>query len=305
MAKEILQLDSSLEGTKLNVIVWYPEGEIKGIILYAHGMIDQMRRHWKFGEFLADKGYVFIGNDHLGHGQTATTEKGYFADENGDKHLVKDQIIVADYATKRFPNVPLYVMGQSMGSFIARNFVAEYGKTIKGAIFASTGFESSTTLNFALFVANLSCLFLGKHHVASWINYMACLSNDKKFKDSKIPLRWLTQNYKELKRLYKEYPSEFFTFKAGAFRDMFRLYKRCQSKDAIAKVPKDLHILFVSGSLDCLGYNGLGVEKTASLYKNNGNVCKVILYDGMRHDLEAECHERYHNDVLAWINALG
>lgn len=301
MAKEILQLDSSLQGTKLNVIVWYPEGEIKGIVLYAHGMMDQMRRHWKFGEFLSEKGYVFIGNDHLGHGQTSEKERGYFADRDGDRHLVKDQMIVADYALQRFNNAPLYVMGQSMGSFIARNFVSDYKKPIKGAIFASTGYEAPITINFALFIANLSCTFLGKHHVAKIINYMACLSNDKKFKDSKMPLRWLTQNYPELKRLFKEYPNEFFTFKAGGFRDMFRLIKRCQKKEVISRIPKDMHMLFISGALDCLGYNGLGVEKTAYLYKNNGNVCKVILYEGMRHDLEAECHERYHRDVLAWI----
>jgi len=303
MAKDIVSLDSSLEGVKLNVIVWYPEGEIRGIVLYAHGMIDQMRRHWKFGEFLAERGYVFIGNDHLGHGQTSTKERGYFADREGDRHLVKDQVIVADYAIGRFPDVPLFVMGQSMGSFIARNFVSEYNRPIRGAIFASTGHIPSFKIGFALLVSNLSCAVLGKHHVAKWINYMSCLSNDNRFKDSKMPLRWLTQNYTELKRLFKTYPDEFFTFKAGGFRDMFRLIKRCQGKDTIAKIDPNLPILLISGGKDALGDDGKGVERTADLYRNHGNFCDVMIYDGIRHDLEAECHERYHEDILKWIES--
>lgn len=303
MAKDIVKIKSTVEGVELNVILWYPEGDVKGIVLYAHGMIDQMRRHWKFGEFLAEHGYVFIGNDHLGHGQTATKERGYFADRDGDRHLVMDQMAVADYAIERFPGVPLFVMGQSMGSFIARNFVAEYGKPIKGAIFASTGHIPSLKINSALAMTHLSCAFLGKHHVAKNINYISCLSNDKRFGDSKYVMRWLTQNYTELKRLFKTYPKEFFTFKAAGFRDMFRLIKRCQSRKTVSKIDPKLPILLISGSEDALGDMGKGVERTAQLYKGHGNPCDTIVYEGIRHDLEAECHERYHEDVLRWMES--
>ena len=60
-------------------------GEIRGVVQLAHGMIDYVGRYTFLAEFLTSKGYVFAGNDHLGHGKTAANDSdfGYFADDDG------------------------------------------------------------------------------------------------------------------------------------------------------------------------------------------------------------------------------
>lgn len=299
MVRETFSLESTKEGAVLNVNIWYPEGKPKAVVQYMHGMMDQSRRHRPMGEYLAERGIVFVANDHLGHGQTMPEERGYFADKNGHLHLVNDQKIITDYVKKRFPGVPLFIMGQSMGSFIARNYISDYGDGIEGAIIASTA-QIGFKVKFGLFATNLSCLFLGKHHVAKLINYFS-MPYDKKFDDSKLPLRWLTGNYPYLKKMFKEYPGEFFTFKAGGFRDLFRLVIRSEKKEIVAKIPSEIPLLFVSGEMDCLSNCCESLGDAEKVYKNNGNPTEVLIYEGIRHDLEASIPEKYHEDVCNWI----
>ena len=52
-------------------------GEIRGIVQLAHGMIDYVGRYGFLIEFLTSKGYVFAGNDHLGHGKTAASDSDF------------------------------------------------------------------------------------------------------------------------------------------------------------------------------------------------------------------------------------
>lgn len=303
MVRETLKLDSSKEGAVLNVNIWYPEEKPKAIVQFMHGMIDQSRRHKKMGEYMSERGIVFIANDHLGHGQTMPEERGYFADKNGDEYLVQDQKIVSDYVTERFPGVPLFVTGHSFGSFIVRMYIYKYGENAKGAIIEGTGHPGVIELAFGRTVANLSCWFLGKHHVAKNLNYFSCLIHDKQFTDSKLPMRWLTSNYGDLKNIFKNYGDQLFTFKAGGFRDMFRMIAKVKKKSNVVKTPKNLPILYISGSEDMLGKRTKAVYKSAELYKENGNEVEVRIYENVRHDLESDSPDRLHEDVYQWVSA--
>ena len=68
---------SSSNGTdKLHLVEWQPEGEVRGILQVSHGMIEYIDRYDRFARFMAERGFVVIGNDHLGHGETAA-DKNY------------------------------------------------------------------------------------------------------------------------------------------------------------------------------------------------------------------------------------
>ena len=44
-------------------------------------------------------------------------------------------------AKARYPKMPLFVLGHSMGSFLLRRYLTIYGSEIDGAIIMATGYE--------------------------------------------------------------------------------------------------------------------------------------------------------------------
>ena len=69
--KKETYIPSSNGRDKLHVIVWIPQGEIKAVLQISHGMIEDMERYDHFARFMAARGILVCGNDHLGHGLTA------------------------------------------------------------------------------------------------------------------------------------------------------------------------------------------------------------------------------------------
>ena len=102
--------------------VYMPDGEIKGLFHVAHGMTEHIRRsgYDNFMRFMAEHGYICYGYDHLGHGYTVKDESelGYPGEW---KLLVKDVQNVSKLMKEEFgKDLPCYLLGHSMGSFIVR-----------------------------------------------------------------------------------------------------------------------------------------------------------------------------------------
>ena len=62
---------SSTMINKIHCCIWKDdEIEAKGIFQIAHGISEHIERYDDFARFLASKGYIVCGNDHLGHGKS-------------------------------------------------------------------------------------------------------------------------------------------------------------------------------------------------------------------------------------------
>ncbi len=106
----------------------------------AHGMAEHMGRYREFMDFLAKNGYIAFGCDHMGHGKTARTkeELGYFAPKGFDL-LVTDLHLMAIYMQGKYPGMPAFFLGHSMGSFALLYLTRVWGKELQGAILSGTG----------------------------------------------------------------------------------------------------------------------------------------------------------------------
>lgn len=109
---------------------------ISATLLIVHGMAEHSGRYADFAQFLADNGIAVATYDHLGHGQTIKTKAdlGFFGEEHPVQSLLKDVIVMADSLKARHPDVPHFVMGHSMGSFIVRNVLKHHAHNFTGAI---------------------------------------------------------------------------------------------------------------------------------------------------------------------------
>ena len=108
-----------------------PEGvEVRGIVQLSHGMCEYFSRYTAFAKYLCGLGFIVCGNDHIGHGASVsrTADLGFFAARDGWKYLVEDVKHLTDLMQRRYPDLPYFLLGHSMGSLIARLYLLDYGE---------------------------------------------------------------------------------------------------------------------------------------------------------------------------------
>ena len=84
---------------------------------------------------------------------------------------------------------------------------------------------------------------------------------------------------------------------------MFSGILRLHDPTFLAKMPKDLPLLFLAGDADPVGEQGKGVQRAIQSLKDAGvqNIeCK--LYPGARHELLVETnHQEVFEDIGSWL----
>ena len=146
---------SSDGSSRIHAAEWTPEsGEIIGVLQIAHGVAEYGMRYAPFAEFMTEHGFAVVANDHLGHGLSAEKDADtlYFGPRDGWKHVVDDMYALRCRTKEKYPNVPYFLMGHSMGSFLTRTYLIRYPGTVDAAIIMgptarrSTGSARATTM---------------------------------------------------------------------------------------------------------------------------------------------------------------
>lgn len=295
---------SSSNGTdKLHLVEWLPEGKVRGILQISHGMVEYIDRYDRFARFMAEKGFAVIGNDHLGHGETAAEKNyGYFAPEDGSSFVVRDLHRVSQYARRKYPKVPFILMGHSMGSFMARRYAMTYGKELDGLILMGTGSKPQFLLKVGkMLVAALIRIKGERAH--SWLLEKLCFAlYNARIRPARTPSDWLSRDAEEVDK-YRAHPYCSFTFTLNGYRTLFEVISFIQDKDNISCLPHSLPMLFVAGEEDPVGNYGKSVKAVAQSYQDAGVgdvTCR--LYPGARHELLNELeYETTQEDIWDWI----
>lgn len=136
-------LSSCVPGRTLHAFRCVPEGEVRAILQLSHGMVEFIDRYKPLAEYLAARGILVTGHDHLGHGGSIRTKAdyGYFAQPDGNRAVLDDLHAVTALTKQLYPGVPYFLLGHSMGSFYARQYLCEWGDELDGAIIMGTGFQ--------------------------------------------------------------------------------------------------------------------------------------------------------------------
>ena len=132
MEKRTFTLDSSDGKSKLSGFLFLPEGQPRAVVQICHGMCEYILRYEELAQHLTDAGYAVCGIDHLGHGSTARLNNemlGYFGEKGAWNNLVEDQEIERKAISAHFAGLPYFLLGHSMGSFVARSSAAPPGRT--------------------------------------------------------------------------------------------------------------------------------------------------------------------------------
>ena len=151
--------------TQLHGMRWEPEGRsVRAVLQICHGVAEHIARYDAFARYLNELGIAVVGHDHLGHGRSLP-EGGtpvYFG-AGSTWHTVVDDIYVLHQRIRLwYPDVPLCIMGHSMGSFLTRTYLIRYPGTVKAAIIMGTGWQPKAVVAGGLAVARATAAVVGE-----------------------------------------------------------------------------------------------------------------------------------------------
>ncbi len=278
----------------------------RGIVQLAHGMIDYTGRYTELAGFLCSHGFIFAGNHHLGHGKTSASSEdfGYFADKNGYKYVIEDVHTMNKHLHKSYPGLPLIMLGHSMGSFIARLYVAEHPSAVSGLIIHGTG-GPNPLVGVGKLLAGLIKSFYGPRHRSDLLNNMAFGSYNSKYPKEEGHNAWLTRDgSKVADRDTNEFTS--FKFTVSGYIDLFTFLGSCNSKAWFKAYPKTMPTAIMSGDMDPVGNYGKGPRYVyKQLMINGAENVKLYMYEGARHELFNEYNaDEVFADILAWLEGV-
>ena len=282
-------LPSSAPGRMLHAFRCVPEGEVRAIVQLSHGMVEFIDRYKPLAEYLAARGILVTGNDHLGHGGSIRTKAdyGYFAEPDGNRIVLDDLHAMTILTKQLYPGVPYFLLGHSMGSFYARQYLCEWGGELDGAIILGTGFQPKALVAFARTVCRVLAVFFGWQHRSRLVAELSFLGYNKGL-EGRTTHDWLNRDHAEVDKYLADERCTF-TFTLNAYYSMFTGILRLYDPAFLARMPKDLPVLFLAGDADPVGERSAGVRRAVQSMKDAGmRDVQVKFYPGARHELLVE-----------------
>lgn len=199
--------DSSTAHNKIFTRLYEPDGKPKAVLQISHGMAEHSALYKPFCEYMAQRGFVAVINDHLGHGRSVTSGAlyGHFGEKGGLYNVVEDQRNLQSIMREKYPELPYFLMGHSMGSFIAREFAAAYGNSLTAVVFMGTSAGIST----AMWKAERTYLNMlkkakGARAKIPSLEKIATGPYNKKFKPNRTNYDWVTSKEEEVDRFVND-----------------------------------------------------------------------------------------------------
>ena len=285
-------------------VTWDTEKPI-GVVQIVHGMVEHIERYDRFARFLNEKGYVVIGHDQRGHGQSIhdLEEMGVFPLES--EKLIDDIKAIHHDIKTNYPDLPCFLLGHSMGSYLVRCAISQNDMALDGVIIMGTGQVSPLLTNFSVALAYLGVKVFGGEYTGKFFNrltlekYIKIFSKDMKRSD------WISRDKAIVDKHMKDKFCQF-TPTLSMYLGIFRFVRCACMKKSYHQMKKDLPILLISGERDIVGDFGKMVLKLNYLYKQAGfSQIRLRLYPQARHEILNELnYQEVYQDIYHWLKSL-
>lgn len=300
MTKEVFSLKSSYDGLDICTALLIPEGQPKAILQFAHGMCGNKERFYPTMEHFTSKGFLCIANDHRGHGDSIRqpADLGYMY-EGGSEALVDDMRMVSEYVCRRYPELPLVLIGHSMGSLAARVFAKRHDNLLSGLIICGSPSYNPMS-GFGLGITYM----LPRRTRMTLVQKASSASFNRRFRKEGVQA-W-TCSDPEVREAFMKNPKCNFTFTANASRALMEMMREAYDVRDWRPDRPDMPVLFLSGGDDpCM--SGLRKHEAAvEMMKKAGYAdVKSVIYPGMRHEILNEKEkEKVWKDIESFLSGL-
>jgi alpha-beta hydrolase superfamily lysophospholipase len=273
---------TSTDGLRVACARWDSRGPTRGVVQIAHGMGEHIGRYVGLIEALVSAGLTVYGNDHRGHGRTAP-DAAHFGDfgAGGFDLLVEDMIRLSRIAKEENPEQPFILLGHSMGSFAAQQYVLDHSRDIDGLILSGSGALDG--------LARLASSAPAGENILN-----------ASFEPARTPFDWLSRDPAVVDAFIND-PLCFAALQPAASASFLAAAHRLSDPNNLRKIRHDLPIYILSGSEDPVGQRLGGVRDLIYHYSRAG-LYDIYhkFYPGGRHEMLNEI-----NRGEVWANLLG
>ncbi|AWI32114.1 alpha/beta fold hydrolase [Streptomyces tirandamycinicus] len=301
------------DGVQIATYSWLPErGRPRALVQIVHGAAEHALRYDRFARHLAAHGYGTIASDHRGHGATAPSTGGYGVAETPGavpvdgydswRAMVEDIKAVGDQARLLHPGVPVAVLGHSLGSMLARDYVQEYPDDLSGLILSGT-FRTLPGADIAGSIALLGerAAAEGRSAPSPYLSGLFASFNGPY--PHRTGFEWLSRDEDEVDAYIADERCGF-PFSTGLALDWLRAVRKINDPRNLARIPADLPVHVAVGTADPCHQGMTLVHELLEDFRYIGTESLTWkAYEGARHEILNETNrEEVHRDLVAWLD---
>lgn len=294
----------SSDETALSVYSWLPDTPVAAVQI-AHGAVEHALRYDHFAQYLADNGFAVYANDHRGHGKTAGSPENvaYLGEKSGGfLQSVEDMHLLTVHIREAHPGLPVFLMGHSMGSLMARVYASRWGTELHGLVLTGTGRVSPALIALVRGIAKMITALYGRRHRSPLCHKLVFGTLNRPFKGATGSEFISSDDAVVQAYAADEYCGNTAT---AAFVDELLYGTRAAfKKETFRGTPKALPLFIGSGELDTMGGPGLReVKKDVADYQKAGMAdMEFHVYERMRHEiLNEKQKQRVYDDIRTWL----
>lgn len=253
-----------------------------------------------------DAGYIVAADDHVGHGKTAMVNNvwGDWGDK-GCHTMMEDEHTLKKIVCEKYPNLPYFLFGHSMGSFITRDFIAKYGNELNGATICGT---TGIFCGAKEVKEKLKEIIDAGHGEESDPNIVGSLMGwmCERCGEVQIGNEWICHD-PYVQKDHAQDPFDAFTRPTSnrSIYDFIQMMLTIEGTQWAKKVPKKLPIYNIAGDQDPVGEYGLGVCQVSNWLVETGHHVTTKLYSGYRHEIHnyPEIKNEVETGIIEFMNS--
>ncbi|MBV1775782.1 lysophospholipase [Burkholderiaceae bacterium DAT-1] len=291
------------DGVLIPLCHW-PHAEPRAVLLILHGMSEYASRYDRFARYLNTQGVAVVAHDHRGHGMSPVAQGCY--GPGGWDAVLGDVARVRQQVEQLYPGRPVFLLGHSMGSFIARGVWSQpKALPYAGLILSATGYRQTPIARVMRGIARS----LGKRRRDQASRFMERLvfgSFNLNFFPARTRMDWLSRDQAEVDAYIAD-PLCGFAPSWGLWEDLFvGIIALEAAEKAGTHIPKAAPVLLMTGSRDPVGMGKLAPGQMAKVYRAAGvqEIETQIWPDGRHEMLNETNRDEVMNHVAAWIASV-
>jgi alpha-beta hydrolase superfamily lysophospholipase len=288
---------------------WQPANEkpatdvtCRAVIQILHGLGEHTARYERFAQACATAGIVTVAHNHRGHGEHCVPEQlGHFADSDGWNKVVEDAQLVRRHLLEHYADIPLVVLGHSMGSYIAQCSVMRDPRGVSALILSATTSPPRAQVRVARMLARIESLFNGGNTKSTRLNRMSFGDFNNEFAPNRSAFDWLSRDKHEVDKYIAD-PACGAVPSSRLWYDLTGGLLEISTRRALRAVPSTLPVLITGGQLDPVGGQS-GLSKLATRYRKTGHTDLTLkIYKDGRHEMLNEINrDEVTEDIVRWI----
>ncbi|OQY39842.1 MAG: hypothetical protein B6229_02990 [Spirochaetaceae bacterium 4572_7] len=301
----------SVDNLDIHYYKWVPDESItpKAVFYLVHGSLEHSYRYIHVAKELTDAGYVVYGVDLRGHGRSVEKldDLFYFSDKKDGWSLAIDDVErLSTIIKNENKELPIFIFGHSMGSFLIRDYISRSEKNIAGAIISGSGVGVPVLQIMLAFIAKIMILVGMKKRKSPFLHHMVYGTLDSMIKGHKIKGDFISRDLTEVEK-YQSDPFCNKTATVDYIYEMLCAITRVNKFKNIKKYKKTIPLYLMSGGECPVGGKGKGINKLGKLYqKANFSDVTVKVYPEARHELVNEINrQEVISDMIEWLNKRG